>query len=135
MTFKGRSSFFKTHNLCSMDWPKRCSPTQTLHRCLWQMSQCIRGTGVSHRWHRNTSWRMSLVLIINFDKKSEKNILTFLKVYFKVTHSNLKFCFKQCTHSKHNHFRSAVAALHLNSYLDIFALFTHRITLSILQKK
>ena len=43
---------------CSLDSSERCRPSHSSHRCMWQTSQCLVGTGVSQRSHRMTSWRL-----------------------------------------------------------------------------
>lgn len=49
--FRGGSSISELNYLMCF----RCSPTQALQSCIWQMSQNIVNEGCSHRSHRRTS--------------------------------------------------------------------------------
>lgn len=44
--------------LWCLDSSERCSALQMSHRYLSQISQCKEGVGVSHKWHRTTSWKL-----------------------------------------------------------------------------
>ena len=43
----------------SLDSSEICFTSHSSQRCIWQVSQCLEGTGVSQRSQRITSWRLS----------------------------------------------------------------------------
>lgn len=87
--------------LCSVDSSRRCSPPQEEHKCMSHISQNKGGTGVSQKWHLNTSWalrRGSMIRhLMNFWISWKRNI----NFYFIANHNEEVNCPFMCIDKTH----------------------------------